>query len=154
MKKILIIVFSILLLGACKNEKQIAFDLSEVKTAISESNKAYGESFASGDSAMFISRYTTDGCIMPANTPKLCGPQALGLFFKGALTMGVKNIVLTTEAVMGGPEFVVEIGTYDLKGDANISLDNGKFMVVWKMEDGKWKMFRDIFTTNLPATIH
>lgn len=154
MKKTLILASLILLFAACKHENPTSFDLTAVKSAIAESNKAYGESFASGDSAKFISRYTTDGCLMPANAPKLCGAEALGMFFKGAITMGVKNIVLTTEDVMGGPEFVIEIGTYDLKGDANLSLDNGKYIVVWKMEDGKWKMFRDMYTTSLPAAVH
>lgn len=153
-KKLILACLVVVLFAACKQGNPTSFDLTTVKSAIAESNKAYGESFASADSAKFINSFTTDGCIMPANAPKLCGAEALGMFFKGAITMGVKNIVLTTEDVMGGPEFVIETGTYNLQGDANLSLDNGKFIVVWKIEEGKWKMFRDIFTTNLPVAVN
>jgi ketosteroid isomerase-like protein len=62
--------------------------------------------------------------------------------------MGVINVSLTTEEVMGGPEVVIETGTYELSGIANKSLDKGKFVVAWKKEDGKWKMQRNIFNTN------
>jgi ketosteroid isomerase-like protein len=153
MKKMMIIALAGLLFVACKKEEATPYDLTEAKAAIAESNKTYGEGFAKGDASLFTSNYTKDGCIMPANAPKLCGAEALGMFFKGAQSMGVKNIVLTTEEVMGGPEAVVETGTYELLGEANKSLDKGKFIVVWKMEDGKWKMHRDIFNTSVPVPV-
>ncbi len=157
MKKLMIIALLTCVFASCKTEekKEVteSFNLETAKTAIAESNKTYGEGFAKGDSSLFISKYTKDGCIMPANAPKLCGSQAIGMFFKGAQSMGVQNISLTTEEVMGGPEVVVETGMYELLGAANKSLDKGKFVVVWKLEDGKWKMHRDIFTTNSAPTI-
>ncbi|MFC4263905.1 YybH family protein [Ferruginibacter yonginensis] len=158
MKKLLFISMVTLVMASCNNETQKTvvtptFSLDSAKMAIAESNKTYGEGFAKADSSLFISKYTKDGCIMPANAPKLCGSQAIGMFFKGAQGMGVQNIRLTTEEVMGGPEVVVETGQYELLGAENKSLDKGKFVVVWKMEDGKWKMHRDIFTTDAaPAT--
>ena len=87
---------------------------------------------------------------MPANAPKLCGSNGIAMFYNGAKAMGIQNVALTTEEVMGGPEVVVETGSYELLGAANKSLDKGKYVVAWKMEDGKWKMHRDIFTTNAP----
>lgn len=150
MKKMMIIALSGLLFVACKNEVATPYDLTEAKAAIAESNKTYGDGFTKGDATLFTSKYTKDGCIMPAGAPKLCGPEALGMFFQGAQAMGVKNIALTTEEVMGGPDAVVETGTYELLGEANQNLDKGKFIVIWKMEDGKWKMHRDIFNSSVP----
>lgn len=153
-QKIIIVSFALLSLAACKTEekKETSLNLDAAKAAIAESNKTYGEGFAKGDSSLFIKKYTKDGCIMPANAPKLCGSQAITMFFNGAKANGVKNINIVTEEVMGGPEVVVETGTYELLGAANMSMDKGKFVVAWKMEDGKWKMHRDIFTTNAAPT--
>lgn len=150
----MIIAFSGLLFFACKKEVATPYDLTEAKAAIAESNKTYGEGFAKGDVNLFTSKYTKDGCIMPTGAPKLCGSEALGMFFQGAQAMGTKDIILTTEEVLGGPDAVVETGTYELQGEANLVLDKGKFIVVWKMEDGKWKMHRDIFNSSLqpPST--
>lgn len=154
MKKLLFLSLTAITFVACKTDQKkevvTSFNLEAAKTAIAESNKTYSEGFTKGDSSLFINKYTKDGCIMPANAPKLCGSNAIAMFFNGAKSMGVQNISLLTEEVMGGPEVVVETGSYELLGAANKSLDKGKYVVAWKMEDGKWKMHRDIFTTNAP----
>lgn len=155
MKEIFIISLHVLLLVSCKTEEKKepieTFSLDAAKIAIAESNKTYGEGFVKGDSSLFLIKFTQDACIMPANTPKLCGSQAITMFFKGAQKNGVQNIILTTEEVIGGQEAVVETGTYELLGATNKSLDKGKYVVAWKIEDGKWKMYRDIFTSNMPS---
>jgi ketosteroid isomerase-like protein len=30
-------------------------------------------------------------------------------------------------------------------------IDKGKYIVLWKKEDGKWKLFRDCYNSDLPA---
>jgi ketosteroid isomerase-like protein len=30
-------------------------------------------------------------------------------------------------------------------------LDEGKYVVIWKRHQGKWKLHRDIWTTSMPA---
>lgn len=63
--------------------------------------------------------------------------------------MGVRNIKITTQEVMGGAETVSEMGSYEMFGDKNMSLDKGKFIVVWKQENGKWKMHRDVWNSDI-----
>lgn len=154
MKKLLFVLLTALLFASCKTEekKEVTntFNLDAVKTVITESNKTYGEAFTKGDSSLLISKYTKDGCIMPANAPKLCGSSAIAMFYNGGKAMGIQNIALTTDEVIGGPEVVVETGVYEIFGAENKSLDKGKYVIAWKQEDGKWKMHRDIFTTDAP----
>lgn len=141
---------------SCSNEAAktetiaAAFNLDSAKAAIAASNASYGNCFATGDSASFVSHYTSDACINPSNMPKMCGPQAINAFFSGGYKMGIRNIKLTTAEVMGGKDAVVETGTYEILGD-KASFDKGKFIVVWKEENGKWKMHRDIWNTDMPA---
>ncbi|HQR94782.1 MAG TPA: DUF4440 domain-containing protein, partial [Sediminibacterium sp.] len=150
---------AIMALTSCTSQKTespeasatTSFNLDSVKAEIAASNATYGSSFASGDSAAFVAHYTTDGCVMPENTPKLCGAGPITAFFNGGMKMGMKDIKLTTEEVMGGPEVVVETGSYEILGDNSVSFDKGKFIVSWKKENGKWKMHRDIWNTNNPA---
>jgi ketosteroid isomerase-like protein len=83
--------------------------------------------------------------------PKMCGPQAINAFFTGGYKMGIRNLKLTTDEVMGSKDAVVETGTYEVLGDKGVSFDKGKFIVVWKEENGKLKMHRDIWNTDMPA---
>ncbi len=135
---------------APKTEAASSFSLDSVKTAIATSNKIFGDCFAKGDSTTFVSCYTSDACINPSNMPRMCGPQAISAFFNGGYKMGIRHIAITTEELIGGKEAVAEIGKYELHDSAGKALDKGKFIVVWKEENGKWKMHRDVWNSDLP----
>lgn len=152
---LLLIASAISLLSSCNNEAAKSdpvaadFSLDSVKTAIEASNKVFGECWATGDSVQFAGCYTTDACINPPNLPRMCGSKAITSFFNGGYQMGVRNIKITTQEVMGGAETVSEMGSYEMFGDKNMSLDKGKFIVVWKQENGKWKMHRDVWNSDI-----
>lgn len=145
---------TLMLFTACKQACEKAccsgeFDLDKVKAAIAESNKTYGTTFATGDSAGFVSHYTSNACILPPNAPKMCGPAMVNAFFNEGYKMGIRHIALTTEEVSGGPSEVTETGTYQIFADSSKSLEKGKFIIIWKEEDGKWKMHRDIWNSDM-----
>jgi len=124
--------------------------LEEAKKAIAASNSIYFESFAKGDSSIFINRYAKDCCILAPNTPALCGPHAPGKFFKMAYeSIGLRNGKFTTIAVYGdGVEYVTEEGLWESFDASGKLFDNGKFLVLWKKTPEGWKMFRDSFSSN------
>ncbi len=141
------------MLSSCTNEggKSVsspAFNLDSVKASIAASNKAYGECFATGDSVKFVSCYTADACIFPPNMPKMCGTQAINGFFNGAVKMGIRNIKITTEEVYGNDSTASEVGKYDVMADKDVSLEKGKFIVVWKKVNSTWKMHRDVWNSD------
>jgi len=144
--------------SSCNNEaakteaKEVAaFSLDSAKAAIAASNKIFGETFATGDSTAFANCYTSDACINVTGMPRMCGTGPLTAFFNGGYQMGIRNIKLTTEEVMGGKEAMVETGNYEMFMANNVSVEKGKYIVVWKEENGKWKMHRDIWNSDSPA---
>jgi ketosteroid isomerase-like protein len=160
MKKNLLSALAIcIFLFACNNDApktetattETGFNLDAAKADIAASNETFGSGFANGDSVNFVSHYTSDACINPSNMPKMCGPAAINAFFNGGYKMGIRAVKITTAEVMGGKDAVVETGTYEMFADKNMSIDKGKFIVVWKEENGKWKMHRDIWNSDKPA---
>ena len=106
----------IILFSSCNNEasktseattETTGFSLDSVKAAIAASNKVFGASFATGDSVAFANCYTSDGCIYNANMPKVCGTDGIRAFLNIGYQSGIRNVVLTTEEVMGGKEAVM-----------------------------------------------
>jgi hypothetical protein len=66
------------------------------------------------------------------------------------MNSGISSVDLRTIDVWGTEDLVVEEGELSLfVGDKEV--DQGKYIVAWKNEEGKWKLFRDIFNSNLPA---
>ena len=149
-----ILAISAMLLNSCANDaaktETVGFSIDSAKAAIAASNKVFGGCFATGDSTTFANCYTSDGCINATGIPKMCGREAIISFFNGGHKMGINNIVLTTEEVMGGKEAVVETGKYEMFVGDKVSAEKGKFIVVWKEENGKWKMHRDIWNSDAP----
>jgi ketosteroid isomerase-like protein len=144
-------------LAACNHEKATGtetastFSLDSAKAQIAASNAVYGECFGKNDSVAFVNCYTEDACINPPNMPRMCGKAAVGAFFSEGVKMGMKQLKLTTDEVMGGKDGVIETGKYEVIVEGGVSVDKGKFIVMWKEENGKWKMHRDVWNSDAAA---
>jgi ketosteroid isomerase-like protein len=126
-------------------------DSTAVRAELQKMNQSYGQAFAKGDSAAFVNCYTPDACIMPANSPEICGTQGQFAFFKFAYQSGVRNIVFNTAGLFGlTAQFVTEQGDYEMFSENNVSLGKGKYLVLWKKTWQGWKMYRDMFSSNKP----
>ena len=156
MKKLCFLLITATVMLACNQATEskdatASFSLDSAKAAIDANNKVFTESFEKGDSASFISCYTTDGCVMPdGGSPRMCGAEGLSNFFAYAKQMGVKGIKVISTEIIGGKELVAEEGTYEVVDAAGKTLDKGRFIVTWKEENGTWKKYRDIWNTDMP----
>jgi ketosteroid isomerase-like protein len=48
-------------------------------------------------------------------------------------------------------DMAYEVGKLTLKGEDGTVLDSGKYVVIWKRENGQWRLHRDIWNTSMPA---
>jgi ketosteroid isomerase-like protein len=123
--------------------------IDSLRAIIAATNKTYGEAYGKGDSSQFINCYAPDACILPANTPALCGRAGFLIFFKAGYKMGIRNIVFTTKDLYGVSEtYVTEEGVYEMLDGDNKSIGKGKYLVLWKKTGSGWKMFRDMFNSD------
>jgi len=127
-----------------------AFDLSSAKTSIEAENAKFMDAFKKGDSAAVAANYGPDGMLLPPNSEPVQGtgiPALWGSFIR----MGVKDVKLMTDDVSGNADQLAETGRYEIYAAENKMLDKGKYVVVWKPENGAWKMYRDIWNSSMPA---
>ena len=127
------------------------FNKDAVRDSIEAANDVFEKAMMSGDSTTVAKNYTSDAKVMGANMPAISGSDGIVGFAGEFARMGVKDFKLNTVDIWGSDELVVEEGTYDMKDEKGNNLDKGKYIVVWKKEDGKWKMFRDIFNSDNPV---
>jgi uncharacterized protein (TIGR02246 family) len=121
-----------------------------VKSAIEAANGEFSAAAAKGDGAALASLYSPDGQVMPAGSDPIRGAEAIQKFWQGALDSGVAAVGLKTIEVFGHGPTATEVGEYELRDKAGKLLDHGKYIVVWRQADGKWKLLRDMFSTNVP----
>jgi ketosteroid isomerase-like protein len=128
-----------------------AFAIAAVREHIAAANKVYGERFKQDDPGYYEARYTPDACAMPEKMPAVCSPDAIRAYYYNGGGNKDFNIVIEETAVYGGPEAVIEEGRYDFPDGKGGSFDKGKFIAVWKQEDGRWKLHREIWNSDIPA---
>ena len=132
-------------------ETKSTFDLATVKKVIDSTNAVFGSLVSKGDSVGLASLYTSDARFMVPNMPTAVGRNAVQSAFAGLFgAMGTPNLTLTANDVWGTEELVTEVGSYTMTDKTGKEMDKGKYIDLWKIEDGKWKIHRDIFNSDLP----
>jgi len=56
---------------------------------------------------------------------------------------GTRNMTFTTTDLTGCDDFLIETGYYEIKQNDS-KVNKGKYVVVWKQQNGEWKLYRDI----------
>lgn len=120
----------------------------EVRSAIEAANAQFSASAAKGDGAGLAALYTADGQVLPAGSEPVRGFDAIQKFWQGALDSGVAGVALKTIEIFGHGQTATEVGQYELRDKAGNVIDRGKYIVVWRHEGGKWKLQRDMFSSN------
>jgi uncharacterized protein (TIGR02246 family) len=143
---------SLLLVVACSEPAPPAPSVDEVRNAIEAQNRAFGEAVHAGDTAAIGALYSAEGAVLPPNGTKATGRAAVMEFWAGALTAGIASAVLTTEEISyAGGDTATEIGSAVLSAKDGSVVEEGKYIVLWKQEDGAWRLHRDIWNSNRAA---
>jgi uncharacterized protein (TIGR02246 family) len=122
-----------------------------VKASINAANRVFEQAFARGDAAGVASCYTAVGRVLPPNGQMATGRQAIQSFWQAVMAAGVKGVKLNTLEVEAHGDTAWEGGQADLLGDNNRLLDTVKYIVVWKEENGVWRLHRDIWNSSSAA---
>ncbi len=125
------------------------FDLTKAKAEIEEANKNFMALVAAGDSVGIANLYTSDAKLMFAGKPADVGRANIQTTFSQILNSGVTKIDLKTIEVFGSEDLLAEEGEVIVYVNDMVVAEE-KFIVLWKKEEGKWKIFRDISNSNTP----
>jgi uncharacterized protein (TIGR02246 family) len=126
----------------------------ELKREIETLNAAAMEAFRRKDAEQIAAGFTVDGRFLAPNAPIAVGRAAIAAHWR--LMMALPNVTARwgstyVEAARSG-ELAYELGTYDLAFDADGGRfeDQGKYVVVWRKEEGAWKIAADAITSDKP----
>ncbi len=139
--------FFVLLLGVGTAHAQNSKTRAEIEAA----NQEFVAALARGDAAAVAGAYTPNAQMFPANSNLVSGRAAIEKLWQEWITAGITNLTLEAVEVEGFGDTAYEVGKYTMPGKDGKLLDEGKYVVIWKRDQGKWKLHRDIWTTNMPA---
>ena len=141
-------IVSLLSLAGCTTGLQ---DNAKTHDAIVAANEQFMKAFSNSDDVGMADLYTEDAKLLPTNSDFISGNEAVRAFWESAFDMGLKKATLETLEVEGMGDTASEVGKYTLFLEGEQVADSGKYIVIWKMVNGKWKLHRDIWNTSMPA---
>ncbi|MFQ5549449.1 MAG: DUF4440 domain-containing protein [Woeseia sp.] len=144
MKKLMISAF-VLLMAGCMQAPQT--DLEGLKAM----RDVWQSAFDARDSAALAAIYAEDGALMPPNSDTLIGRAAIEAFWADFQASGIGGEIKDTEAYAHG-DVGYKVGTYTISDADGATVDEGKYVEIWRYIDGTWQMHRDIFNSNLPLS--
>lgn len=127
------------------------FDLANAKKEIEAANQALSNYISKGDSVGLASAYSKEGAIMINNMPSVKGKENIMKVWGGFINAGVGHMSITTIEIWGNDDYITEEGLVTFETKNGTLIDKGKYLVLWKKEDGKWKLHRDIANSDLPS---
>ena len=141
MKKLMISAF-VLLMAGCMQAPQT--DLEGLKATIDVSQSA----FEAGDPAAIAAIYAEDGAVMSPNSETVTGQAAIEDFWREVLASGIDLGVAKTTNLYAHGDVAYEIGSYAVT-DPDGTIDEGKYVRIWRHGDGKWQLQHVTWNSNL-----
>jgi uncharacterized protein (TIGR02246 family) len=118
---------------------------------IEAANAAFETAFGRGDAGGVAALYSELGQLYPPNEKIVEGRGAIERYWKAAMAAGIQRLQLKTSEVEGLGDTAVETGTFTLTAKDGGTLDQGKYIVIWKRVDGQWRLHRDCWNSSQPA---
>ena len=133
--------------GSGTNETGI--DSTGAAKAVAAEQQVFMDAFRKGDSISVADIYTDDAKVMNAGMPAAEGRENIIHFFGRIFKGGPLMITTKTLGVWNNTNTIVEEGKWTMANKEGEAYDHGKYLILWKMEDGKWKKFRDCHNSDI-----
>lgn len=121
-----------------------------VSDTIALVNNSFMTAFRRKDTPAVAKCYSADATILPPQSDAVSGSKSIEGFWTAVIKAGITDVKLETRELVEAGSLAYEIGDYTLFAGGH-SADRGKYLVVWRMESGEWKIHRDIWNTSLAA---
>lgn len=125
----------------------------DLKAQIDANNAAWTAAANRGDAAAIAAMYTDNATMLPPGADIQQGRPAIEKTLQSIHRTGIRNFALNSVSVDRiGPDTAREIGQFTLdvpgpKKQLRVKV-YGKYVVIWKLVNGKWMLDTDIWNMN------
>ncbi len=142
---------SVLLLPSCQNgdaeRDTSSFDFEAASEMITAKTKQFTESHITGDLEFLDNVFTHDARVYPPGSDKIATQADISAVNAQYVNeYGVSEFTEVSTNRYGGPDFVVDEGTYTMTYGPDDASETGHYINIWKQVDGDWKLFANMWT--------
>ena len=104
-----------------------------------------------GDAPLIDNMFTRDAKVLPPESPPVIGRTAIAKLTADYIAFGITEFTEETTDFYGNDDLLIDQGNYVMVYGKEKTVEKGKYVNVWKKEDGSWKIYSNIWNTNAPA---
>ncbi|MBK6989291.1 MAG: nuclear transport factor 2 family protein [Bacteroidetes bacterium] len=109
------------------------------------------QAYITKDTAYLNNIFTQDAKTYPPNSDVVTGRVAISAVNSEWVNYGIKEFSEESTSFYGNEDYLIDEGKYYLRYGENDIIDKGKYINIWKKENGDWKIYSNIWNTSLPA---
>lgn len=150
-----------LMLYSCSNKNNskvetyenrvVEFDLNMAKIKIQDKTKKFTEAHITKDTSYLNNSFTEDARVFSPNSEMVTGRKDISKLNSDWVNYGIYEFKEETTLFYGNEDYLIDEGTYYLRYGVENIIDKGKYINIWKNDNGEWKLYSNIWNTNLPV---
>jgi ketosteroid isomerase-like protein len=121
---------------------QIQVDAEKERPLIERRLDEYSKYLLDGDSVSLAAMYAQSAVIGCKKGPEILA--AMGAWVRSGIKNNSRHVVFKTSSLTADGELLLEIGTAEGRSDKGELKYSFRYLVVWKKENGTWKLYRDV----------
>jgi len=152
--KLLLVVASLLALGACSKTAQ---NTSADESVIRNMQDAWYKGYNSGDVSAVAALYADDAVVMAPDVPAATGIAAIRDYYSKSMPQFQATGLTAVEGPTGQIGISGDLGwqgtTYTVTDKSGATVETGKVLTVFRRKDGgKWMIIRDTWNSDAPTS--
>jgi len=117
---------------------------------IQEKTNRFTEAHVTKDTTFLNNCFSKEAKIFPPNSEAIIGETAISKLNSDWVNYGVYEFKETSTSLYGTKDYLIDEGTYYLRYGPENAIENGKYINIWKNENGEWKLFSNIWNSSDP----
>ena len=125
-------------------------DMDALRLIIEEKNLAFTQAHVTGDREVIDAMFTDDARVLPPNSDPVEGRQAIDELTRQYIEYGVYEFHEETVDFYGSGDLLIDQGNYVMVYGPERTREEGKYLNVWRLVDGDWKIHSNIWNSTAP----
>lgn len=127
-----------------------AFDVAAMRPVITAKNDQFTKAHITGDSAFLVNIFSPDARVLPPNSPAVIGRTAIAQLNTEYLKAGIVEFTEKSVALYGDENLLVDEGTYLVRSGKPVTVEEGKYLNIWKKDAGEWRLYSNMWNVSTP----
>lgn len=126
------------------------------RDAVKKVGDRFNEALVSGDLDELMSCYDDEVVFQMPGVPVIIGKQGVQEHYRNVMSMNVTAVSMVADSYAERADCYIEAGSYEMTLNASGCepiTDKGKYQLVYRETDGKWRIWYDMVLSDTSATV-